>query len=140
MAEKTVAQKSHFTPGTSVAVLNRVAGVVESLGLPRGTSFVRPAQAQVVMLFVRTKAELESKMPAAVKSLQPAAALWVFFRKGARESGLDMNRDSVWAVAEKLGLGPLGLVAVDETWSVFRLRRRDEPPRKAAAARQRTAR
>jgi hypothetical protein len=33
-----------------------------------------------------------------------------------------MNRDDVWAAAEALGLRPIGLVSVDETWSVFRLR------------------
>jgi hypothetical protein len=38
-----------------------------------------------------------------------------------------MNRDDVWALAERVGLSPLGLVSVDETWSAFRLRpaRRD---------------
>ena len=33
-----------------------------------------------------------------------------------------MNRDTVWEVAEKLDLSPLGLVGVDETWSAFRFR------------------
>lgn len=34
-----------------------------------------------------------------------------------------MNRDDVWAVAESLGMRPLGLVSVDDTWAAFRLRR-----------------
>ena len=29
-----------------------------------------------------------------------------------------MNRDNVWAIAERLGMRPLGLVSVDETWCV----------------------
>jgi hypothetical protein len=33
-----------------------------------------------------------------------------------------MNRNNVWAIAETMGLRPLGLVGVDDTWSVFRLR------------------
>ncbi len=33
-----------------------------------------------------------------------------------------MNRDSVWAIAERLNLRPLGLVSIDDTWSAFRLR------------------
>jgi hypothetical protein len=61
-------------------------------------------------------------MPPAVAGLAPGAALWVFFRKGSKAAGLDMNRDSVWAVAERLGLRPLGLVSIDDTWSAFRLR------------------
>jgi len=121
--KKTVAQKAHVKPGTTIAVINRVPGIVESLGLPEGVAFVRPAGAQLMFLFVRTRADLKAQMPRAVARLGPASAIWVFFRKGSREAGLDMNRDTVWAVAEKLSLRPLGIVAIDNTWSAFRLRR-----------------
>jgi hypothetical protein len=33
-----------------------------------------------------------------------------------------MSRDDIWALAEKLGLRPLGLLGIDETWSAIRLR------------------
>jgi hypothetical protein len=121
--EKSVAQKARVKPGTAIAVVNRVPGVVESLGLPKDVAFVAPAQAQLVFLFARTRAELEKKMPPTVAALGSGAALWVFFRKGSKDAGLDMNRDTVWAVAETLGLRPLGIVSVDDTWSAFRLRR-----------------
>jgi hypothetical protein len=121
--EKTVAQKAHVKPGATIAVINRVPGIVESLGLPKGVAFVKPGEAQLVFLFARTRDELEALMPAAVAKLGPSSAIWVFFRKGAKGAGLDMNRDTVWAVAERLDLRPLGLVSVDDTWSAFRLRR-----------------
>jgi hypothetical protein len=121
--EKTVAQKARVKPGTTIAVINRVPGIVESLGLPQGVEFVKPANAKLVFLFARTRAELEAKLPPAVGALAPASAVWVFFRKGSKDAGLDMNRDTVWAVAEKLEMRPLGLVSVDDTWSAFRLRR-----------------
>ena len=122
MADKTVAQKAHVKPGTTIGVMNRVPAVVESLGLPNGVKFVRPSDAQLIFLFVRTRAELEAKMPAAVDNLSPGSAIWVFFQKGSTQAGLDMSRNTVWAIAERLGMRPLGLVAVDDTWSVFRLR------------------
>ncbi len=122
MTGKTVAQKARIQPGSTVAVLDPVPGVVESLGLPEDVAFVDPAEAQLVFLFASTSGELEAKMPPAVAGLAPGAALWVFFRKGSKAAGLDMNRDTVWAVAERLGLRPLGLVSVDDTWSAFRLR------------------
>jgi hypothetical protein len=75
-----------------------------------------------VFLFVNSLADLESRMPPAVAGLAPGAALWVFFRKGSKAAGLTMNRDDVWAIAERLGMRPLGLVSVDDTWSAFRLR------------------
>ena len=123
MSDKTVAQKAHVKPGATIAVINRVPGIVESLGLPKDVAFVKAADAQLVFLFVRTRAELEAHMPRAVAALGPASAIWVFFRKGSRDAGLDMNRDTVWAIAEKLDMRPLGLVGIDETWSAFRLRR-----------------
>ncbi|MHB1342057.1 MAG: hypothetical protein ACYC77_09600 [Coriobacteriia bacterium] len=123
MSDKTVAEKARIKPGTTVAVLNQVAGVVESLGLPADTAYVGPTSAMLVFLFVSTSAELAAQMPNAVAGLAPGAALWVFYRKGSRDAGLDMNRDSIWAIAEKLDMRPLGLVGVDDTWSTFRLRR-----------------
>ena len=122
MADKTVAQKARVKPGATIGVINRVPGIVESLGLPKGIAFVKPSEAQLVFLFVRSRAELESRMPRAVAALGPGSAIWVFFRKGSRDAGLDMNRDTVWAIAEKLGLRPLGLLGVNEMWSAFRLR------------------
>ena len=122
MTNKTVAEKARIRPNTTIAVLQGVPGVVESLGLPDGVTFVEPAEALLVFLFVNTRAELETLMPTAVAGLAPKAALWVFFRKGSKAAGLDMNRDDIWEVAERLSMRPLGLVGIDDTWSAFRLR------------------
>jgi hypothetical protein len=122
VSEKSVAEKAHVKPGTTIAVLNPVAGVVESLGLPDDVTFVGSGEAQLVFLFVSTCAELEAQMPPAVSGLAPGAAIWVFYRKGSKAAGLDMSRNSVWTVAERMDLRPLGLVSVDDTWSAFRLR------------------
>ncbi len=122
MSDRTVANKARIKPGTTIAVLNPVPGVVESLGLPEGVVFVEPAVAQLVFLFVSTRAELEAQMPPAVAALAPQAAIWVFFRKGFKAAALDMNRDSVWAIAESMNMRPLGLVSIDDIWSAFRLK------------------
>lgn len=122
MSEKSVAQKARVKADATIAVLNRVPNVIESLGLSEGVTFVDVEAAQLVFLFVNSRAELEERMSAAVAALAPGAAIWVFYRKGSTAAGLDMSRDSVWAIAEGLDLRPLGLVSVDETWSAFRLR------------------
>ena len=122
MSDKSVAEKARIKPDAKVAVLNEVPGVVGSLGLPEGVTFVEPSEAQLVFLFVNTKRELEGQMPRAAAELAPDAALWVFYRKGSKAVGLDMNRDDIWAIAERLNMRPLGLVGVDDTWSAFRLR------------------
>ena len=122
MNDKTVAEKARVKPGTTIALINEAPGVVASLGLPDDVAFVEPADAQLVFLFVRNRAELDELMRPAVAALAPGAAIWVFYRKGSKAAGLDMNRDDVWAIAESLGMRPLGLLGVDETWSAFRLR------------------
>ena len=122
MAEKTVAEKARVKPNSKIAVLNEQPGVVASLGLPEGVTFVEPHAADLVFLFVKTREELEGQMPPAVASLAPGAAIWVFFRKGSKTAGLDMNRDTVWYLAEKLDMRPLGLLGIDDTWTAFRLR------------------
>ncbi|PKQ15714.1 MAG: hypothetical protein CVT67_08320 [Actinobacteria bacterium HGW-Actinobacteria-7] len=122
MNQKSVAQKAHIRPSTTIAVLNAVPGIVESLGLPADVSFVEPTEAQLVFLFVSTRAELDAQMPPAVAGLAPGAAIWVFYRKGAKAAGLDMSRDSIWEIAEKTRMRPLGLVGINDTWSAFRLR------------------
>jgi hypothetical protein len=123
VSDKSVAEKAHVKPGSAIAVVNRVPGVVESLGLPEDVAFVEPGDASLVFLFVQTRAELEQRMPLLVTTLRPQAALWVFYRKGAKAAGLDVSRDTIWAMAEQLEMRPLGLLSVDETWSVFRLRK-----------------
>lgn len=122
MKTKSVAEKARVKPGTTIAVLNSVAAVVKSLGLPKDVRFVDPTNAQLVFVFVKSRADLESRMPPAVSKLAPTSAIWVFFRKGSKTAGLDMSRNDVWATAERLGLSPLGLLSVDDTWSAFRLR------------------
>jgi hypothetical protein len=120
---KSVAEKARIKPGTTVAVINPVDDVVKAWGVPTDVSFVKPAAAQIVLLFVKTRAELQSKMPRAVEGLAPGATVWVMFRKGSKAAGLDMKRDDVWEIACRLGVRPVSLLSVDETWSAFRFRR-----------------
>lgn len=122
-SEKSVARKGHVKPGTRIALLNPVKAVVASLGLEDPVITKDPGAADLVFVFAASKAELNARMTPAMKSLGPRAHLWVFFKKGAAAAGLDMNRDDVWAVAEKGGLRPVGLLSVDEVWSAFRFRR-----------------
>lgn len=122
MPDKTPAQKAHVKPGTSVSVLDPAPGVVEAVGLPADTAFVEPEGAGLVFVFVRTKADLESAMRPAARRMSKDASLWVFYRKGSKDAGFDVNRDDVWAMAGSLGMRPLGLVSIDESWSAFRLK------------------
>lgn len=120
---RSVAEKARIKPGATFAAINPIDSVIGSLGLPPDAAFVDVADADHVLLFAGSRAELDAGMPAALDAMSPSAALWVFFRKGGSAAGLDMTRDDIWALAEKQNLRPLGLLSVDEVWSTFRLRR-----------------
>lgn len=122
MSEKSVAEKARLKPDATIALVDADRHVVDALGLPESVTVTEPEAAQHVFLFSRSRAEFESRLPGIVAALTPGAALWVFFRKGSKAAGFDLTRDVIWADAERLGLRPLGLMSVDATWSVFRLR------------------
>ncbi|HTV00495.1 MAG TPA: hypothetical protein VMF13_08170 [Luteitalea sp.] len=123
MSEKSVAEKARIKADATVAVVNPVVGIVESLGLPDSVRFVAVKEASLVILFVHDAADLDERMPDTVSQMAPASSLWAFFRKGSKTAGRTVNRDDVWAVAERLGMRPVGLVSVDAEWSAFRLKR-----------------
>jgi hypothetical protein len=118
---KTAAEKGRIKPGAKVAIVNPEPEIVASVGL-QDPVFTAAPDAHLIFLFVHTRAELEAGLPAAVEALAPGAAIWVFFRKGSKAAGVDVNRDDIWSAAEKLRLRPLGLLSIDELWSAFRLR------------------
>ncbi|HYV48537.1 MAG TPA: DUF3052 domain-containing protein [Myxococcaceae bacterium] len=114
-----------------LALVNAPAGF--SLGaLPdeveTATSLKGKQPLDVIVLFVRARAELEKQFVPASKRLTPAGRLWVAWPKKASGVKTDLTED----VARQVGL-PEGLVdnkvcAIDETWSglqfVWRLENR----------------
>lgn len=122
MTGRTVADKARVKPGAAIAVVDGVPAIVDALGLPADVTFVPPARAQLVFLFVQSRSQLESRMHATVATLSAGAVLWVFFRKGGKAAGREVGRDEIWGIAEQLGMRPIGLISVDDTWSTFRLR------------------
>lgn len=83
----------------------------------------------VIVLFTMSRAELERRLPALRRAMDPAAGLWVAWPK--RSSGIqtDVTED----VAREVGLANRlvdnKVCAIDHTWSGLRLviRREDRP-------------
>jgi hypothetical protein len=113
-------------PGDFGRVLGPVPGTVE---IAEGAKSVpAPGPYDVILLFVRSRAELQKGFEKAAAKLTPAGGLWVAWPKKASGVKTDMTED----VAREIGL-PTGLVdnkvcAIDETWSglrfVYRLENR----------------
>lgn len=122
MLEKTAAEKMHIKPGVRVASLHAPEDVLTLLGMTDVEPVNSPQEADIVLLFVNNQAEVEERLTPLAGQLSPATATWIIYPKGSKAAGLDISRDTIWPVAEALGMRPVSMVSVNERWSAFRVK------------------
>jgi hypothetical protein len=118
-------QKLQLKEGQGVSVLNAPQGYLEKLevGLAGNTiSSEAGSNLEAVILFVSSLAEAKELAPGAIQAARPDALLWIAYPKGSSKVKADVNRDSLWEAVKPMGLRPVRLIALDETWSVMRFR------------------
>jgi hypothetical protein len=79
-------------------------------------------QAEAVLLFVNSLAEVEKLTPRAGRLVKPTGMLWIAYAKGASKVKTDVNRDKLWAAVQPLGWQPIRQIALDEIWSALRFK------------------
>lgn len=119
-------KKLGIKPGQRIALLDAPDGFAATLGaLPDGiTVQSRLAGKQpldVVVAFVKRRADLERRIAAIRPHMAPAAGLWVAWPKRASGVPTDVTEDVVREVALPTGLVDNKVCAIDETWSGLRL-------------------
>ena len=117
-------KKLGIREGHRIAFASAPDGFRELLGdLPENVT-VEPrvrGPLNVIVFFTRQRAELERRLPALRRAMDPAAGLWIAWPKRASGVDTDMTED----VARELGLANRlvdnKVAAIDETWSGLRL-------------------
>lgn len=123
MADKTIAEKMYVHKAASIAVLNGGVGNATLLAaLPSTKIAAADAQADMVLMFAASQAELEALLPQAKLRMAPKAALWVAYPKGGAKRKADLHRDTIREHAATLGLDSVAIVAIDNDWSALRLK------------------
>jgi hypothetical protein len=120
----TLAQKLQIKSGKLI-VLNAPPGYAERLTkeLSHLTLSTRAAgQAEAVLLFVNSLAEVEKLSPKAVKAVKPDGMLWLAYAKGTSKVKTDVNRDKLWAMMKPSGWQAIRMIALDEVWSLMRFK------------------
>lgn len=118
-------KKLGIKEGHRVAVVGAPDGFAEALGdlpaaaMQRGLAGSAPLD--VVVLFVKRRADLEKKLPQVRRRMAEDAGFWVAWPKRASGVATDMTEDVVRAVALPTGLVDNKVCAIDETWSGLRL-------------------
>ena len=114
-----LARKLGFKEGMRVVYVSppdgfAVAGIDEPRPrLAKGTD--------LVVCFVMARRELERRLPALRRAIEPDGMLWIAWPKRASGVATDMTEDVVRDVALPTGLVDTKVCAIDEVWSGLRL-------------------
>jgi hypothetical protein len=115
-----LAKKLGIKPGQRVAFPSAPDGFSELLGeLPDDVSVKPRARPplDVIVFFTTVRAELERRLPALRRAMDPVAGLWIAWPKRTSGVETDMTED----VARELGLANKlvdnKVCAIDDTWS-----------------------
>jgi len=122
MSDKPLAEKLQVKQGRKLAIVDCPAGLDLMLGADVPLTD-EVADAQVVLAFARSVAELERVLPALAPRLMPGAILWLGYPKLGTPLASDISRDVIHRHAPTAGLDCVAQIAIDATWSALRLKR-----------------
>jgi hypothetical protein len=125
MPDKTVAEKLLFKSGKKLLIVSPPEGIDALLGpLPAGIEMLSEAgvPADIILVFVKDRREMEAQLPRLKAALHPKGALWVAYYKGSARVATDIHRDSLNAYAGTLGMTGVAIISIDQDWSALRLK------------------
>ena len=127
-----LAKKLGIKPGHAIALPSAPEGFEALLGeLPDGVRIAArlTAPLDVIVFFTRRRAELERRLPALRRAMDPAAGLWIAWPKGSSGVETDLTGNVTREVGLAAGLVDNKVCAIDETWSGLRfvIRLADRP-------------
>ena len=112
-----VSAKLQIKPGQRVATVG-APGDVPPLAVDAAET---PEAADVVVAFVRSKAELATLAVPAIEAARGDRLAWIAYPK-AGKLGTDLNRDILAAALTGEGVQPVRQIAIDDVWSALRCR------------------
>jgi len=115
-----VAAKLQIKPGQRIATVAAPEDVAPIAGGCTSAADT-PASADVVVAFVRTRADLTTVAAPAIEAARGDRLAWIAYPK-AGKLGTDLNRDILAASLSGQGIQPVRQVAIDDVWSALRFR------------------
>jgi hypothetical protein len=116
-------RKLGIKPQARLGLIGAPPDFDEVLGdLPPGVSVHRRLRGtfDVLVAFVRTRSELERRLPALKQALDQAGGLWVAWPKRSSGVATDLSDGTVRDVGLGIGLVDNKVCAIDTTWSGLR--------------------
>ncbi|WP_042425865.1 DUF3052 family protein [Streptacidiphilus anmyonensis] len=126
-----LAKKLRIKPGSRVA-LWRAPADWPTPAVPEGVRLdARPEEADVVLAFYRTAADLRADMDGLVARLLPQSCLWLLWPRRAAGHTSDITDNDLRELMLPLGVVDVKVAAVGEDWSglAFVWRKENRPTR-----------
>jgi CheY-like chemotaxis protein len=120
-AGASLEQKLGLTGSTTVRLIDAPDAFTAKIEAARQTD----GPAELVILFVRTPAELDEEQPQAMESVADGGSLWVAWPKGGKGARGEVTQLLVRERCMAAGWVDYKIASIDETWSALRFRRRD---------------
>jgi hypothetical protein len=123
-SDTPLATKLGIKEGHRVAFPSAPDGFRELLGeLPADVTVRSRASGplDVIVFFIKSRAELERRLPSLRRAMDPAAGLWIAWPKRTSGVETDMTEDVARELALANRLVDNKVAAIDETWSGLRL-------------------
>jgi hypothetical protein len=110
-----------------VAVINPPDHFEEQLGELDPAISLRPAISRatnLVIWFVRSRAELVDGLDLIVARLPPARSVWIAYPKRTSRHATDLTQNELRALALEIGLVDYKICAIDQDWSALKFTRK----------------
>lgn len=120
MSEKPVAERLQVKGNRRLAVINAPKTVDNRIGARKVRAELDAAD--VILLFVHNRAELDEKLPSVLASLKNTAIFWLAYPKLTSQIAGDLNRDAIHKLVPHHRLDTVAQIAIDEDWSALRLK------------------
>ncbi len=111
--------KLQIKPGSKVAILASPPGGPAPAGPWDAVADL--ADADVVIVFVKNRAELATAAAPALDTARADKLAWIAYPK-AGKLGTDLNRDVLRESLTATGIQPVRQIAIDDVWSALRFR------------------
>jgi hypothetical protein len=118
---KPVAERLQVKAGRSLAVIGAAARDDQAIGALDQRSDA--GQADVVLIFVHGRTELDAHFAATLPTLKPSAIIWIAYPKLTSPMAGDLHRDVIHNLVPNHNLDVVSAIAVDADWSALRLKR-----------------
>jgi hypothetical protein len=132
MADTPLMKKLGIKPNQRILILNGPERYSEQIRplLPADVELITTptpsSHFDVVLQFVRNKAEVEEDTPEAIQQVKPGGLLWISYPKQSSKVPTDINRDILWKIFPDSEWRPVTQISIDDVWSALRFRPKSE--------------